>query len=119
MERAGKLDPSLIKKFFEMGLMGIEVDDSFGGAGGSLLMVAIAVEEISKVDASAAILVDVQNTLVNYPIRTLRHRLHQVDVPAAASPARRSARTRSPSRAPAPTRSACRRAPNSAATAGC
>jgi len=70
MERAGKLDPSLIKKFFEMGLMGIEVDESFGGAGGSLIMVAIAVEEISKIDASAAILVDVQNTLVNYPIRT-------------------------------------------------
>jgi alkylation response protein AidB-like acyl-CoA dehydrogenase len=70
MERAGKLDASLIKKFFEMGLMGIEVDESLGGAGGSLIMVAIAVEEISKIDASAAILVDVQNTLVNYPIRT-------------------------------------------------
>ena len=70
MERDGKLDPTLITKFFEMGLMGIEVDDSLGGAGGSLLMVALAVEEISKVDPSAAILVDVQNTLVNYPIRT-------------------------------------------------
>src|SRR5262249_15635035 len=70
MERAGKLDPELIAKFFEMGLMGIEVDESFGGAGGSLLMVAIAVEEISKIDPAAAILVDVQNTLVNYPIRS-------------------------------------------------
>ena len=47
-------------------------------------MVALGVEEISKVDAAAAILMDVQNTLVNYPIRTLRQRLHQVDVPAAA-----------------------------------
>jgi len=70
MERDGKLDPVLIKKFFEMGLMGIEVDDQYGGSGGSLLMVAVAVEEISKVDPSAAILVDVQNTLANYPIRT-------------------------------------------------
>jgi alkylation response protein AidB-like acyl-CoA dehydrogenase len=70
MERAGKLDPALIRRFFEMGLMGIEVDESAGGAGGSLLMVAIAVEEVSKVDPAAAILVDVQNTLVNYPIRT-------------------------------------------------
>jgi alkylation response protein AidB-like acyl-CoA dehydrogenase len=70
MERAGKIDPSLIRGFFDMGLMGIEVDESFGGAGGSLLMVALAVEEISKHDASAAILVDVQNTLVNYPIRS-------------------------------------------------
>jgi alkylation response protein AidB-like acyl-CoA dehydrogenase len=70
MERAGKLDPTLIAKFFDMGLMGIEVDESLGGANGSLLMVAIAVEEISKIDPAAAILVDVQNTLVNYPIRS-------------------------------------------------
>jgi alkylation response protein AidB-like acyl-CoA dehydrogenase len=68
MESAGKLDKSLIDSCFELGLMGIEVPESLGGAGGSLMMVAIAVEEISKVDASAAILVDVQNTLVNYPI---------------------------------------------------
>ncbi len=69
MEEAGKLDPTLIANFFELGLMGIEVDESLGGAGGSLMMVALAVEELSKVDASAAILCDVQNTLVNYPIR--------------------------------------------------
>src|SRR6476469_8024914 len=68
MEKAGKIDPELIKKYFELGLMGIEVDDAYGGAGGSLTMVTLAVEEISKVDAAAAILVDVQNTLVNYPI---------------------------------------------------
>ncbi len=48
--------------------MGIEVPEEYGGAGGSLMMVALAVEEISKVDASAAILCDVQNTLVNFPI---------------------------------------------------
>ena len=68
MEAAGKIDKALIDGCFELGLMGIEVPESLGGAGGSLMMVAIAVEEISKVDASAAILVDVQNTLVNYPI---------------------------------------------------
>ena len=68
METAGKLDKALINGCFELGLMGIEVPDALGGAGGSLTMVAIAVEEISKVDASSAILVDVQNTLVNYPI---------------------------------------------------
>jgi alkylation response protein AidB-like acyl-CoA dehydrogenase len=68
MERAGKIDPALIKQYFEMGLMGIEVPEQYGGAAGSLMMVAIAVEEISKYDAAAAILVDVQNTLVNYPI---------------------------------------------------
>ena len=68
MEQAAKIDPTLIPKYFEMGLMGIEVPEEYGGAGGSLTMVTIAVEEVSKVDASAAIMVDVQNTLVNYPI---------------------------------------------------
>jgi len=68
MEAAGKLDKSLIDSCFELGLMGIEVPENLGGAGGSLFMVAVAVEEISKVDASAAIVCDVQNTLVNYPI---------------------------------------------------
>jgi alkylation response protein AidB-like acyl-CoA dehydrogenase len=68
MEEAGKLDKSLIKACFELGLMGIEVPGPLGGADGSLFMVALAVEEISKVDASSAILVDVQNTLVNFPI---------------------------------------------------
>ena len=48
--------------------MGIEVPERYGGAGGTLMMVTLAVEEISKVDASAAIVCDVQNTLVNYPI---------------------------------------------------
>ena len=69
MEEAGRLDPDLIAKYFELGLMGIEVDERYGGAGGSLMMVTLAVEELSRVDASAAILCDVQNTLVNYPIR--------------------------------------------------
>jgi alkylation response protein AidB-like acyl-CoA dehydrogenase len=68
MEKAARIDPDLIPKYFELGLMGIQVPDEYGGAGGSLFMVTLAVEEISKVDASAAILCDVQNTLVNYPI---------------------------------------------------
>jgi alkylation response protein AidB-like acyl-CoA dehydrogenase len=70
MERNGKIDPAVIARVFELGLMGIEVDEAHGGAGGSLMMVTLAVEELSKIDASAAILVDVQNTLVEYPIRT-------------------------------------------------
>ena len=70
MEREGKIDPDLITRFFEMGLMGVEVPESLGGSDGTLMMVTLAVEEISKVDPAAAILMDVQNTLVNYPIRT-------------------------------------------------
>jgi alkylation response protein AidB-like acyl-CoA dehydrogenase len=68
MEEAGKIDADLTRQFAELGLMGIEVPEELGGAGGSLFMVTLAVEELSKVDASAAIQVDVQNTLVNYPI---------------------------------------------------
>jgi alkylation response protein AidB-like acyl-CoA dehydrogenase len=68
MEDAGRVDPALTAKFFELGLMGIELPEEVGGAGGSLMMVTLAVEELSKVDASAAIQVDVQNTLVNYPL---------------------------------------------------
>ena len=68
MERASRIDPELFPKYFELGLMGIEVPEQYGGAGGTLAMVTIAVEEISKVDASAAIVCDVQNTLVNYTI---------------------------------------------------
>ena len=68
MERAGRIDSALAEQYFAMGLMGIEVPESYGGAGGSLMMVTLAVEEISKVDPAAAIMVDVQNTLVNYPI---------------------------------------------------
>jgi alkylation response protein AidB-like acyl-CoA dehydrogenase len=70
MERAGKIDPKLLPKYFELGLMGIEVPEQYGGAGGTLFMVTLAVEEISKVDAASAIVCDVQNTLVNYPIAT-------------------------------------------------
>src|SRR5256886_15495547 len=65
MEQAAQLDPALIPKFFELGLMGIEVPEAHGGAGGSLFMTVLAVEELSAVDASTAIFVDVQNTLVN------------------------------------------------------
>ena len=68
MEAAGKMDPALIPQYFDLGLMGIEVEERFGGSAGSLMMVTLAVEELSKVDASAAIVCDVQNTLVNYPI---------------------------------------------------
>ena len=68
MERAARIDPTLIPALFDLGLMGIEVPEKYGGAGGSMMMVTLAVEEMSRVDASAAIMVDVQNTLVNEPI---------------------------------------------------
>ena len=65
MDQAGSLDRSLLAQCFELGLMGIEIPEPYGGAGGNMLMTVLAVEELSAVDASLAIFVDVQNTLVN------------------------------------------------------
>lgn len=64
MDHEAKMDPSLVSKFFEMGLMGIETPENFGGLGASFTTACIAVEELGKVDASVSVLVDVQNTLV-------------------------------------------------------
>jgi len=65
MDAAGAFRPELLRKFFELGLMGIEVPEQWGGAGGSFTLATLAIEELARVDASAAIYVDVHNTLVN------------------------------------------------------
>lgn len=65
MDEKEHMDPSIITKMFEMGLMGIEIPEEFGGAGGSFFMAILAVEALSKVDPSVGVLCDVQNTLVN------------------------------------------------------
>ena len=67
MERAAQMDKTLIPKFAELGLMGIDTPMELGGAGASFFMAMLAVEELSAVDASVSALVDVQNTLVNVP----------------------------------------------------
>jgi alkylation response protein AidB-like acyl-CoA dehydrogenase len=64
MDRNGKYDDDLIPKLFDLGVMAIETPDKWGGAGGSFFMSVLAVEELSRVDASVGVLVDVQNTLV-------------------------------------------------------
>jgi alkylation response protein AidB-like acyl-CoA dehydrogenase len=69
MEKASAVDPDLLTQCFDLGLMGIEIPEAFGGAAGTLLMTVLAVEELSAVDASVAIFVDVQNTLVNTLLR--------------------------------------------------
>ena len=65
MEAQGHLDPALMKQCFELGLMGIETPEEYGGAGSSFFQAILAVEELSRVDASVGVFVDVQNTLVN------------------------------------------------------
>lgn len=64
MDEAQKLDPDLIQQLFELGLMGIEVPEAQGGAGSTFFTSVLVVEELSRVDPSVAVLVDVQNTLV-------------------------------------------------------
>jgi short/branched chain acyl-CoA dehydrogenase len=68
MDRDAKMDPELIKSFFELGIMGIETPEQWGGAGSSFFNAVLVVEELSHVDASCGVLVDVQNTLVNNAI---------------------------------------------------
>ena len=69
MDRDGRYDPALLPKLFEMGLMGIDVPESYGGAGGTFFQSCLAVEEISRADAAVGVLVDVQNTLFNNAVR--------------------------------------------------
>src|SRR5690349_22923614 len=65
MDETAKLDPALIKQCFDLGLMGIETPEEYGGAGANFFTAILAVEELSRVDASVGVFVDVQNTLVN------------------------------------------------------
>ncbi|MBE23261.1 MAG: acyl-CoA dehydrogenase [Gemmatimonadetes bacterium] len=65
MESKQKINQKLITAMFEMGLMGIEIPEEFGGAQSSFFNTILLIEEISKFDPSVAILIDVQNTLVN------------------------------------------------------
>ena len=65
MDEKGIFEHELIEQFFQLGLMGIEIPEQFGGAGGKFFDSILAVEEVSRVDPSAGVIVDVQNTLVN------------------------------------------------------
>jgi alkylation response protein AidB-like acyl-CoA dehydrogenase len=63
MDESQQMDAGLIRKLFELGLMGIEIPEEYGGAGGTFFNAILAVEEISAVDPSVGVMVDVQNTL--------------------------------------------------------
>jgi short-chain 2-methylacyl-CoA dehydrogenase len=68
MDEAGVFRKDIIRQFFELGLMGIEIPEEFGGQGGTFFQAVMAVEELSAVDPSAGVIVDVQNTIVNNAI---------------------------------------------------
>ena len=65
MDEKGVFERSLLDESFQLGLMGIEIPEQYGGSGGTFFEAILAVEEFSRVDASAGVIVDVQNTLVN------------------------------------------------------
>jgi alkylation response protein AidB-like acyl-CoA dehydrogenase len=64
MDQKAEMNSGLIKKLFEMGLMGVESPEKYGGAGSTFTMACLAVEELARVDGSISVLMDVQNTLV-------------------------------------------------------
>src|SRR5213080_634092 len=68
MDEEAKLDDSAIPDLFQPGLMGLQIPEEFGGSSGTFFMSVLAVEEISRVDASFGVFIDVQNTLVNNAI---------------------------------------------------
>ncbi len=68
MDEAGVFRSDILRQFFALGLMGIEIPEEYGGQGGSFFQSVLAVEELSAVDPSAGVIVDVQNTIVNNAI---------------------------------------------------
>ncbi|MEO8027685.1 MAG: acyl-CoA dehydrogenase [Bryobacteraceae bacterium] len=68
MDEAGVFRKDILKKIFEMGLMGVDVPEAYGGQGGYFFQSILAIEEIAAVDPSAGVIVDVQNTLFNNAI---------------------------------------------------
>jgi alkylation response protein AidB-like acyl-CoA dehydrogenase len=65
MDEKGVFSSDILRQFFQLGIMGIEIPEQYGGGAGTFFEAVLAVEEISRVDASAGVIVDVQNTLVN------------------------------------------------------
>ncbi|HEY7388880.1 MAG TPA: acyl-CoA dehydrogenase [Bryobacteraceae bacterium] len=86
MDEAGVFRKEILRQFFEMGLMGIEIPEEFGGQGGTFFLAVLAVEELSAVDPAAGVIVDVQNTLcINALMRWANRAQQSRYLPALAS----------------------------------
>jgi alkylation response protein AidB-like acyl-CoA dehydrogenase len=86
MDEQAKMSPALVRQLFELGVMGIEVPEAHGGAGGRFFHSVLAVEELSRVDPSVGVLVDVQNTLViNAVLRWASEEMKQRFLPKLAA----------------------------------
>src|SRR5690348_3471853 len=68
MDEQGKFRADLLQEMFRMGLMAIDIKEQYGGQGGTFFQSVLAIEELAKVDPSASVIVDVQNTLVSNAI---------------------------------------------------
>src|SRR5579863_10712728 len=68
MDDEAVFDKKLLRQLFDLGVMGIEIPEDYGGQGGTFFQCILAIEEISAVDPSAGVVVDVQNTIVNNAI---------------------------------------------------
>ena len=68
MDEEGRFRKDLLHEMFELGLMGIDIKEEYGGQGGSFFQSILAIEELAKVDPAASVIVDVQNTLVSNAI---------------------------------------------------
>jgi hypothetical protein len=68
MDHAGALDKDLIAPLHELGLMGVEIPEEYGGAGMNFTAAIVGIEELARVDPSVSVMVDVHNTLVNTAI---------------------------------------------------
>lgn len=64
MDEHAKFQPALIDELFKLGVMGVEIPEAHGGSGGTFFHSVLVVEELSRVDPSVGVMVDVQNTLV-------------------------------------------------------
>ena len=69
MDQAQQMDQELIDQLFELGLMGVEIPEMYGGTGADFFTSVLVVEELSKADPAIGVLVDVQNTLVTNALR--------------------------------------------------
>jgi alkylation response protein AidB-like acyl-CoA dehydrogenase len=68
MDEQGQFRKDLLQEMFQLGLMGIDIKEEYGGQGGSFFQSILAIEELAKIDPAASVIVDVQNTLVSNAI---------------------------------------------------
>ena len=105
MDEHAKIPRPLIDQLFELGVMGIEVPEALGGAGGTFFHSVLAVEALSRVDPSVGVLVDVQNTLViNALLRWGTDDQQSACLPRLAAHTSAPTRCRKPARAATPSR---------------